>query len=394
MRPKHWWDGQSLDKLSLKNDIVTNHFEGTRSSMTFRETYLEIISGQRRGLVAACTRCVLEGLESLYSAGSAIRNLGFDKGWRTIHRTDVPVVSVGNLTTGGTGKTPIVATVVRMLQQLDRQPGIVSRGYHADDTGINDEKRVLSRLCPDVPHLQNADRVAVAKRIVSEFEVDTVVLDDGFQHRRLGRDLNIVLVDATNPFGYEHLLPRGLLRESINSLRRADLILITRCNQVSDEQLHTIGIRISSIVPDKDRCPIRITFRPDNLLDTSGRKLSVENVDGQRVMVVTAIGNPHGFVETCCSLGAGVVCNRFFPDHYHYTSKDLDSILAQAERHQVETILTTVKDLVKLQTLANADSKPPILAVEISTRFDSPDAEQTMLAAIEHAVTPNSAMKE
>lgn len=362
--------------------------------MTFRETYLEIISGQRRGLVVACTRCVLRGLESLYAAGSAIRNLGFDRGWRAVQAIDVPVISVGNLTTGGTGKTPIVATVVQMLQQLNYHPGIVSRGYHADDTGINDEKRVLARLCPEVPHLQNPDRVAAASRIVSEFQVDTVVLDDGFQHRRLGRDLNIVLVDATNPFGYEHLLPRGLLRESIHSLRRADLILITRCNQVSDEQLHTVETRLRSIVPDKNRCPIRITFRPDNLLDISRKTLAVEHVDGQRVMVVTAIGNPQGFVETCRSLGAHIVCTEIFPDHYHYTSTDMDVIRTEAERHRVDAILTTVKDLVKLQTLENADSQPPILAVEISAAFDSSSAKQTLLAAIEHAVSPNSPMKE
>ncbi len=372
-------------------------FEDTRSNMTFREIYLEIISGRRRGPVAGCSRFVLRGLESLYCVGSALRNLGFDRGLRAVHDTEVPVISVGNLTTGGTGKTPVVATVVRMLQQLNRQPGIVSRGYHADNTGVNDEKRVLARLCPDVPHLQHPDRVAVAKRIVSEFQVDTIVLDDGFQHRRLGRDLNIVLIDATNPFGYKHILPRGLLRESISGLRRADLILITRCDQVSDKHLAAIESRIHNIVPHSPFSPIHITFRPDNLLTTDGKMQPSESINGRRVMVVTAIGNPQGFVSTCRSMGADIVYSRFYPDHHHYTAKDLDLVHTEATHHQVDTVLTTLKDLVKLQTLQvamNINNVPPILAVEISTAFDTPAAEQSMLGAIEHAVSPNLPTKE
>jgi len=365
--------------------------------MAFRETYLEIISGQRRDFFAGCGRCVLTCFESIYLFGTTIRNFAFDRGWRTVHDVGVPVISVGNLTTGGTGKTPIVATVVRMLQQHGRSPGIVSRGYHADDTGSNDEKKVLARLCAEVPHLQDPDRVAAVRRIIDEFQVNAVVLDDGLQHRRLGRNLNIVLVDVTNPFGYDHILPRGLLRESVTGLRRADLILMTRCDQVSDEELHAVETRIRNIAPGYDHRPVHITFRADNLLDTGDTTLPVDHVNGQCVMVATAIGNPDGFVETCRSIGASVICEEFFPDHHHYTSTDVESIISNAERHQVDAVLTTVKDMVKIQTLhtlENAASGPPIYAVEISAAFDSSDAEQTMLATIEQALTLNSSMKD
>jgi len=365
--------------------------------MPFRETYLEIISGQRHGLFAAFSRCLLRCLESPYHVASAARNFGFDAGWQATHRIEVPIISVGNLTTGGTGKTPVVACIVRILQQLNRHPGIVSRGYHADESGSNDEKRVLALLCPDVPHLQNPDRVAAANRIVSEYQVDTIVLDDGYQHRRIGRDLNIALIDATNPFGYDHILPRGLLRESMSGLQRADLILMTRCDQVSDNQLGAVEARIRSVAPDYRSNPVRVIFRPDNLLGIDGKTQPPRNIAGRKVMVATAIGNPRGFVETCRSMGAEVVCTEFFPDHYHYTSRDLESIRATAAQHQAVAVLTTLKDLVKLQPLqqsANINDEPPILTVEISTVFDSAESEQAMVAAIEHAVSLNSPMKD
>src|SRR5262249_5942270 len=146
------------------------------------------------------------------------------------HRAPVPVVSVGNLTVGGTGKTPCVEYVARFYRQLDRRAAILSRGYGSAG-GHNDEALLLEENLPDVPHLQGADRVALAAAAVEELESEVLILDDGFQHRRLVRDLDVVLVDASNPWGYGYLLPRGLLREPKSSLRRASVVLLTRCDQ-------------------------------------------------------------------------------------------------------------------------------------------------------------------
>src|SRR5262245_21936169 len=166
-----------------------------------------------------------------YGLGVRTRNALFDRGWKTVHRAAVPVVSVGNLTLGGTGKTPCVEYVARFYRELGQQVAILSRGYGAE-AGRNDEAMLLEENLPDVPHLQDRDRVAVAERAVEELESEILVLDDGFQHRRLRRDLDIVLIDATRPPTRDHLFPRGTLRESASGLKRAGAILLTRCDQV------------------------------------------------------------------------------------------------------------------------------------------------------------------
>ncbi|MEZ6127839.1 MAG: tetraacyldisaccharide 4'-kinase [Planctomycetaceae bacterium] len=190
------------------------------------EAFKQLISGQSRGLAACVGRGLLRCLSIPYSMLMQLRNAAFDIGLKATHRVDVPVIAIGNLTTGGTGKTPIVAFLVRQLQELGWRPGIVSRGYRADSSGENDEKRVLAGLCPGVPHEQNPDRIAAARKLLAETDVDVIVLDDALQHRRIHRDLNVVLVDASNPFGYGYELPRGLLRESLSGLKQADLVLI------------------------------------------------------------------------------------------------------------------------------------------------------------------------
>src|SRR5262245_12493692 len=154
-----------------------------------------------------------------------LRNWLYDRGWKRTHRAAVPVVSVGNLTVGGTGKTPCVEFVARWFRERDRRVAILSRGYGSTG-GANDEAMVLEENLPDVPHLQGADRVALAAAAVEELESEVLVLDDGFQHRRLARDLDLVLVDATNPWGHGAVLPRGLLREPASGLRRAGAVLL------------------------------------------------------------------------------------------------------------------------------------------------------------------------
>src|SRR5262249_14336937 len=154
-----------------------------------------------------------------YGLAVRLRNLCYHLGWKRSYRAPVPVVSVGNLTVGGTGKTPCVEYVARYYREHDLRVAILSRGYGGSSrpptpsSGRNDEARVLEENLPDVPHLQGADRVALATVAVEELDSEVLVLDDGFQHRRLARNLDVVLVDTTVPWGYGYLLPRGLLRE-------------------------------------------------------------------------------------------------------------------------------------------------------------------------------------
>jgi tetraacyldisaccharide 4'-kinase len=162
------------------------------------ERFHALVRGERRGPLASLARLGLWGASWPYRLGVRVRNGLFDRGWKTVHRVPVPVVSVGNLTLGGTGKTPFVEYVARFYRDLGVRVAILSRGY-GSDAGRNDEAMVLEENLPDVPHLQDRDRVALANTAVEELEAELLILDDGFQHRRLHRDLDIVLIDATCP---------------------------------------------------------------------------------------------------------------------------------------------------------------------------------------------------
>src|SRR5262245_17167980 len=195
------------------------------------EAFLRLVRGQIRGPAAAVARLGLGAVSGLYCLGVSARNAAYDWGWKTAHRAAVPVVSVGNLTLGGTGKTPMVEWVARWFRGRGARVAILSRGYGQAE-GLNDEGRVLEENLPDVPHFQGADRVELARIAVEESESQVLVLDDGFQHRRLARDLDIVLLDALEPFGLGRLFPRGLLREPVSSLRRAGLVVLSRADLV------------------------------------------------------------------------------------------------------------------------------------------------------------------
>jgi tetraacyldisaccharide 4'-kinase len=333
--------------------------------------YRKQISGEASGLLPAIVRLVLRALSAPYSLLMSLRNVAFDKGYQKSTTVSVPVIAVGNLTTGGTGKTPIVATVVNTLQKQGLRPGIVSRGYRADHTGENDEKRVLELLCPNVPHVQNPNRVAASEELIASHDVDVIVLDDAFQHRRIARDLNIVLIDATNPFGYGYQLPRGLLREPVSSLRRADMVLITRSDNVSEAALQEIEATVRRHNEKLVDHTYRVNFRPSGLISGSGNVGQTTNaVRNQPVTIMTAIGNPDAFVATCRQIEAKVVATRFFPDHHHYTKADLDEVQQLAESGGAPLILTTLKDLVKIP-----EGCENIMAVQIETVFASAEKE-------------------
>ena len=213
-----------------------------------REHLLALMAGERRGFSAAWQRCGLRLASVPYGWAVAVRNGLFDRGWKSIERAGVPVVSVGNLTVGGTGKTPCVEYIASRLRQWDRRVAILSRGYGSEH-GPNDEALVLEENLPDVPHLQGPDRVALARIAIEELESEVLVLDDGFQHRRLARDLDVVLIDATQPWGFGYLLPRGLLRESPRGLRRAGAVVLTRCDQVDAAALAKLKGEVAKLAP-------------------------------------------------------------------------------------------------------------------------------------------------
>ncbi|MCA8997142.1 MAG: tetraacyldisaccharide 4'-kinase [Planctomycetaceae bacterium] len=335
------------------------------------ERTLRILSGEDRSLLARGLRPLLTMASWGYTAATDYRNWRYDRGRNRIHRVDVPIISVGNLTAGGTGKTPTVAWLANWLRGAGESPGILSRGYHALDgadseRSENDEKRVLDLHCPGIPHVQNKERFDGAVSLIAEHDVSVIVLDDGFQHRRLHRDFDLVLIDALNPFGFGHLLPRGLLRERKANLRRADAILITRCESSSDSQVEAIQDELSRWT---DAPVYRTAFTPTRLINREGQTQPLELAATRSVCAFCGIGNPQGFRRTLAGLGAPVTDKKFrsFPDHYHYTEADLKQISEMGIASHAELFLTTQKDLVKMPR--SELSGRPIYAVEIALTF-------------------------
>ena len=335
-------------------------------------------------MAASLARAGLGVLSLLYRLGLSVGNLR----WLLpglVRRPPCPVVSVGNLTVGGTGKTPMAACLADLVIELGGAPLIVSRGYGGDEGRPNDEARELQRLCPDVPHVQDADRVRAIRQWVGHHPCDLAILDDGFQHRRCARDLDIVLIDALRPFGYGHLLPRGLLREPLSALRRADVIVITRADLPAADELATLKAKVSGLVPG-DTPVLLAEHRPVAIRLADGSRRDLDWLAGREVAAACAIANPQAFRMTLEQLGARVTPFNAFRDHHVYTREDLNRLMAGAEAAGAKTLVTTGKDFVKWFPMIDAGEIAPCLevaAVDIALRVtEGEDVLRRRVAAL------------
>jgi len=322
-----------------------------------------IISGEAGGW-ALPVRAGLRALEFVYAAGVARRNARYDRRGPTV-LLPVPVVSVGNLTVGGTGKTPFVIEVVRRLERMGLSPAVVSRGYKSVPGQPNDEELLIRKRCPGVVYVADPDRASAATIAHERYGADVIVLDDGFQHRRLARTVDIVLVDATCAFGYEHLLPRGLLREPPEALRRAQAIVLTRTDQAAPAEGVRIAARLRRLAPDATYLECKHAVTSIERLD--GTAID-ESLDGRRAVVFAGIGRPGAFLTTVRSLGVDVVGRRWWPDHHPYRRGDIDLLLSADRFPAHDWLLTTEKDAVKLAALGGLNHAP-IAVVKASIEF-------------------------
>lgn len=319
----------------------------------------DLISGHKRGLGAGVARAGLCALSFGYERGIRFRNAYYDT-WAMPEWLDVPVISVGNLTVGGTGKTPMTIWVCERLLARGRKPAVLSRGYKATEETGADELLLISRRVPRAVAVAHADRARAGRMAIAEYGVQAAVLDDGFQHRRLGRDLDFLLIDATRPFGYSHVLPRGLLREPIGSVRRADAVILTRCDQASAEQITAIEKELrgwASGVP-----VVRAVHRFTEFVDLAGKPLP--RPVGQRVGCVAGIARPDAFRRTVADLGFTVSDVAEYPDHHAYSKADAEALTAWAREAGLDGLVTTEKDAVKLSRL-DAEWPVPIFCVAV-----------------------------
>ena len=332
---------------------------------------LRIIANPKPSPLDKTVRWLLWLLSKVYAVAVLVRNWAYDRQVFKSYDQQVPVISIGNLTVGGSGKTPIVIWLANQLHG-QKNVAIVSRGYGKLGDGLNDEGREIAIQAPHAIQVQNPDRVQGAQTAKEELEelsnsLDPVILlDDGFQHRRLHRDVDVVVIDATNPFGYGYLLPRGLLREPRSSLYRAKIVIISRCELVDQQHLSQIKKTLLECNPKLSiyESSTKIT----GLANLHSESISLDSICNQKVMAFCGIGNPYAFFDSLKREGLNLTSTMIFPDHHKFNAQEMRNIYAHGS--DCDAILCTQKDFVKLQL---DEAEIPVYAVQIAIKIEEQD---------------------
>ena len=331
-------------------------------------------------------------LAGLFIAGAALRRCAYACGLKRARRASVPVLSVGNLTAGGTGKTPAVACMVRGLKERGRRPAVVLRGYGASMPGeLNDEGRELLRQLPDVPVIANPDRLAGAAEAVRR-GADVVVLDDGFQHWALARDLDLVLIDATDPWGGGHRLPWGYLREAPDALSRAHAVLLTRVDRVEAGSLDALRRRVRQLAPQVLLGTARHRVSGLRALQPGSSAPALDAMRGRRVFAVCGLARPEQFHLTLKESASEIAGTRSFADHHTYTADGLRSCFDEARTAQAEAVVITGKDASKWERLPMPEGNLPVWVLEIE--FEITEGGEDLWRAVEERLSGKPAAQQ
>lgn len=354
--------------------------------MSFEHRIQRVMNGEARGVGPTLTRAALSLVEPVYAGVAAWRNRRYDRGNASIRRLPRPVISIGNLTTGGTGKTPVVRFLAEGLRRRGLGVGILSRGYKSAPGTLGDEQRMLKSLLGDEqPRVEieaDPDRYAAGIRLLERAPSTAVLLlDDGFQHRRLHRDLDIVLLHASEPFGYGHVLPRGLLRERPAGLRRADVVIVTNS---PFEPLALDDALTPQIRQYNAECPIfRERHEPACFRDAAGCCHPLTAIAARSAFCFSGLGSPGGFESAVGGLAGRLAGTQRFPDHHDYTADDLRRVRREAQSAQADVLVTTEKDWVKLSALSEAhDPELPVWRLDVTARFSAEDEQQLLDSAM------------
>lgn len=340
-----------------------------------------IVYGGRKDPSARVVRGVLIALSAAYRAALWLYLLPFETGLRRRQRLGRPVISVGNITVGGTGKSPMVQYLCRGLLGRGRKPAVLSYGYGSslhgkfgmvsDPSGVlltareaGDEPVMLATSLPGVPVLIGKDRARSGRVAIRDFGSDVLVLDDGFQVWNLRRDLDIVLLDTSRPFDNGRTLPAGRLREPLTALRRADCVVATGTRDpYGRKDMMAEALRAAPTVP-----VYFARFRPSALVSLpDDTELAVEAIRGKKVFALSSIANPTSFEKTLEEAGAVMVGKEALPDHYVYTAEDIARINEGAAESNAEFIVSTDKDAVKLEARQFAI---PVVILRIGVELD------------------------
>jgi tetraacyldisaccharide 4'-kinase len=363
----------------------------TETAETF---FLEVIFEQRRGRLASTVRAALHAFSYVYRAAIKLRRILYDT--RIVRDTTlgVQVIAIGNLTVGGTGKTPVVEKFARELKDQGRNVAILSRGYRSkppplsrrfidrlllrreqtpprvvsdgrslllDSESAGDEPFMLASNLKDVIVLVDKDRVKAGRYAIEKFGCDTLLLDDGFQYWKLrGRRQDVVLIDCQQPFGNQFLLPRGTLREPPSHVARAGVIFITK----SDGKTQGLRERLVALNP---RAPIiECVHHPLYFEDVfTAEQIGIESIAGKRVAALSGIAQPESFEESLRKLGAKLVYAKRFADHHRFTQQELLNAINRSKKRMADILITTQKDAVRFPKLDRRDLPIFFMRVEI-----------------------------
>jgi tetraacyldisaccharide 4'-kinase len=356
---------------------------------------VEVIYEKRRGKRASLVKGLLYVLSRVFETIVQFRLFLYRKRLLRDHTLGCLVISVGNLTVGGTGKTPVVEKIARTLQEKGRKVAILSRGYKSerspflermwqkitrqagadeprvvsngrelllDSASAGDEPYMLASNLKDVVVLVDKDRVKSGRYAIDKLGIDTLLLDDGFQYLSLRSKFKLVLIDRTNPFGNDHLLPRGTLREPHRNLARADYIFITKANPEGNEDLREL-IRKHNTRAEIIECGHKPLYF-QSVYDKEDRK-PLDFVRGRKVASICGIALPDGFEQGLVKLGADLIYNKQYADHHRYSQQEILNMINRSRRRFAELILTTEKDAVRFPKLDRVDVPIYFLRVEI-----------------------------
>lgn len=315
------------------------------------------MTDKRNGFIAAIIKTVLSFIALFY--GLAVKMIRAAKTF-TSKRLPCRVISIGNITLGGTGKTPTASFLAKWAKNEGFNVSVLIRGYG------NDEWRMLGALLGDIPLIVGRDRISSGNKAIVDHDVDALILDDGFQHWRLKRDLDIVLLDATNPFGNRRFFPRGILREGIKALKRADIIMLTKVD-MSTQKLNEIKKELRFILPSMPL--IESVHNPAGLYDLIGKRpVELSQILYSNVCALSSVVNAEYFEFMLRKLDVNINLRFHYPDHYNYKKSDLGTIITTCKKRNIKTIITTEKDAVKLQDLQVAIEGVQILVLRIELK--------------------------
>ncbi|MEK6682728.1 MAG: tetraacyldisaccharide 4'-kinase [Nitrospirota bacterium] len=302
------------------------------------------------------------------------------------------VISIGNITVGGTGKTPMVIAVAEVLAKNGKKVAVLSRGYKSIEEGklkiVSDEKEIkldpesagdepylIAERLKGVPVITCPDRYESGKYAIENFGADAIILDDGFQNLAVKKDIDILLIDAINPFGNNHLLPRGVLREPLSAFKRADIIIITKADYPENISDIICTVRLYNA-----HAPIfKASYRPSGLINlATGKEIGVGELNNKSVSIFSGIANPLSFSYLIKNAGAKIIGEFVFNDHHSYTKVNIDKIVGSAGK-DVAMIITTEKDAVKIREFIKEDINIWAIRVDIDILDNRNELERLVL---------------